>query len=194
MSERPRDARYFDALRAEARTKLRRAHVVSRARKLFLEIGYADCTIEQIAQRAGLAKSTFYAYFEGKESLLEACRVTAAEELGARLDRALVRREGPAARLEALYAVTFAYVGAHASLYATGEARAVDALYEVALAKLALSCGVELEAAGGVAPLLLYGALLRSVRGEALEAPALAAATLRALGRARDLVPEGEER
>jgi AcrR family transcriptional regulator len=51
--------------RASSRTILEDA-----ALQLFLENGYAGTTIELIAQRAGVSRSTFFNYFESKSDLL----------------------------------------------------------------------------------------------------------------------------
>lgn len=40
------------------------------ASELFLEHGYAGTTIEQIAQRAGVSRNTFFNYFQAKSDLL----------------------------------------------------------------------------------------------------------------------------
>ncbi|GAA4669871.1 TetR/AcrR family transcriptional regulator [Frondihabitans cladoniiphilus] len=40
------------------------------ASELFLENGYAGTTVEQIAQRAGVSRGTFFNYFGGKSDLL----------------------------------------------------------------------------------------------------------------------------
>jgi AcrR family transcriptional regulator len=40
------------------------------ASELFLENGYAGTTVDQIAQRAGVSRATFFNYFQGKADLL----------------------------------------------------------------------------------------------------------------------------
>ena len=42
------------------------ARIVDAARELFLEQGFAGTTIEQIAERAGVSKASFYTYFPTK--------------------------------------------------------------------------------------------------------------------------------
>ncbi|MEO6825895.1 MAG: TetR/AcrR family transcriptional regulator [Microbacteriaceae bacterium] len=51
--------------RASSREMLEEA-----ASELFLEHGYAGTTIEQIAQRAGVSRNTFFNYFDAKSDLL----------------------------------------------------------------------------------------------------------------------------
>ncbi len=48
--------------------------IVQTARALFLEHGYANTTIEVIAERAGVAVSTVYAIFRSKRGILRAIR------------------------------------------------------------------------------------------------------------------------
>ena len=44
--------------------------IVSAAWKLFYEQGYEDTTVEEIIEKSGTSKGSFYHYFEGKDSLL----------------------------------------------------------------------------------------------------------------------------
>jgi AcrR family transcriptional regulator len=47
-----------------------RQHIEDAASELFLERGYAATTVEQITQRAGTSRATFFNYFEAKSDLL----------------------------------------------------------------------------------------------------------------------------
>ena len=56
---------------------MRRAHntrgkIVSAAWRLFYDQGYDDTTVEDILAASGVARGTFYHYFEGKDALLAA--------------------------------------------------------------------------------------------------------------------------
>jgi AcrR family transcriptional regulator len=47
-----------------------REAVCSHAGRLFLEKGFADTTIDHIAQQAGISRRTFFRYFESKEAVV----------------------------------------------------------------------------------------------------------------------------
>ena len=53
--------------RSEKNTK---GKIVSAAWELFYEQGYNDTTIEEIVERSGTSRGSFYHYFDGKDSLL----------------------------------------------------------------------------------------------------------------------------
>ncbi len=44
--------------------------IVAAAVQVFVELGYADTRVEDILQRAGIARRTFYKYFRSKEAVL----------------------------------------------------------------------------------------------------------------------------
>lgn len=46
-------------------------NIVNAAAELFIEVGYLNVTIEQIAKRANISKGLLYNYFSGKEELLK---------------------------------------------------------------------------------------------------------------------------
>ena len=47
-----------------------RGRIINAAWALFYEQGYEDTTIEEIIERSGTSKGSFYHYFEGKDALL----------------------------------------------------------------------------------------------------------------------------
>lgn len=80
----------------------RRVELLNTARKLFYELGYDRTSVQAIADAAGVAKGTFYHYFESKEDLLRQLTDWLAEDFFARL-REVVEIEDTA--LEELRAV-----------------------------------------------------------------------------------------
>ncbi|WP_090441729.1 TetR/AcrR family transcriptional regulator [Natronincola peptidivorans] len=47
-----------------------RNHIIQAAEQLFMEKNVSKVTISEIGQRAGVAKGTFYLYFESKDDLV----------------------------------------------------------------------------------------------------------------------------
>ena len=47
-----------------------RGRIISAAWELFYEQGYDDTTVEEIIEKSGTSKGSFYHYFEGKDALL----------------------------------------------------------------------------------------------------------------------------
>ncbi len=52
--------------------KIRRTEILKAAGELFKNQGYMNTTVEAIIQQVGIAKGTFYYYFESKEDILDA--------------------------------------------------------------------------------------------------------------------------
>ena len=50
----------------------RRADILAAGRRVFATIGFADCTIDDLAAAAEIGKGTFYRHFESKDHLLGA--------------------------------------------------------------------------------------------------------------------------
>ena len=44
--------------------------IINAAWDLFYEQGYEDTTVEEIIEKSGTSKGSFYHYFEGKDALL----------------------------------------------------------------------------------------------------------------------------
>jgi AcrR family transcriptional regulator len=59
----------------------RRRELMDAATKLFIRKGTSDTTISDIADAAGVAKGTFYLYFDSKEHLLAALRERFVDEM-----------------------------------------------------------------------------------------------------------------
>ncbi|SDZ11972.1 TetR/AcrR family transcriptional regulator [Herbiconiux ginsengi] len=109
------------------------------ASELFLESGYAKTTIEQITQRAGVSRNTFFNYFTAKSDLLWveldaslqaltdalAERATSDDPLGAVQEALLVTAAGFTAERAPLVLTQYEVMGIDAELKAAGLARAL---------------------------------------------------------------------
>ncbi len=69
---------------------------------LFREKGYDETTVEEITERADVAKGTFFNYFPSKEALLGELAVWRVEQLRAALDVSKGAPESPVARIKLL--------------------------------------------------------------------------------------------
>ena len=65
-----------------------RGKIISAAWELFYEQGYEDTTVEEIIDRSGTSKGSFYHYFDGKDALLSSLSYLFDEEY-ARLQQEL---------------------------------------------------------------------------------------------------------
>ena len=55
---------------AKKNTRNTKGKIITAAWDLFYEQGYEDTTIEEIIDKSGTSKGSFYHYFEGKDALL----------------------------------------------------------------------------------------------------------------------------
>jgi TetR/AcrR family fatty acid metabolism transcriptional regulator len=62
----------------------RTGEIIEAARRVIMEVGYPDASMDRIAQEAGVAKGTLYLYFKNKDELLAR---TFAEEHDQMMDR-----------------------------------------------------------------------------------------------------------
>jgi len=88
----------------------RRDQIVEAAWEVIGELGYAEASIDRIAERAGVARSTVYVYFASKDEILHACFARGRAQLGERIRAALEDPRGLAARLEAFVSGMLGYV------------------------------------------------------------------------------------
>jgi AcrR family transcriptional regulator len=83
--------RQYDSSARQADARSRRAAVVDAAARLFLDNGYAETTIAQVAAEAGVSTQLVYAAFGGKAGLLSA----ALDRLAAGDDEPILMRDRP---------------------------------------------------------------------------------------------------
>lgn len=60
-------------------TLARQSHLLSVARRIFVERGYRGATMEEVAAAAGITKKTLYAWHQDKETLFHQCVVHGAQ-------------------------------------------------------------------------------------------------------------------
>jgi AcrR family transcriptional regulator len=83
-----------------------RQALLEAALALFREKGYRATTVEEITERADVAKGTFFNYFASKEALLDDLSVWHVERLRARLDVSQGAPASPVARIKLLMGLT----------------------------------------------------------------------------------------
>ena len=72
-----------------------RSRILNAALDAFEAKGYAASTMEEIAERAGVAKGTLYNYFDGKEALLSGLAEEFAQAVHGQLKRFAVEKSQP---------------------------------------------------------------------------------------------------
>jgi AcrR family transcriptional regulator len=85
--------------------------ILEAARRVIGEVGFSEASIDRIAEAAGVARSTLYVYFDGKEDLLNQCIAQLRLGLGERVRQAVEEATGTEERLSAFLAAIFDYVG-----------------------------------------------------------------------------------
>ena len=72
----------------EDRRKQRERAIIECAKEVFAERGFHNASINDIIQRANIARGTFYLYFGGKQAVFDKILDEALVELRARASRA----------------------------------------------------------------------------------------------------------
>ena len=103
--------------RKDVVTEFREAEILQAARQVFARRGFADASMEEIAQVAGLAKGTLYLYYESKRELYRAAIHAGLVELCDALERAIDSAPSLAARLEAYVTTKVAYFDEHRDFF-----------------------------------------------------------------------------
>ena len=174
--------------KADVLRDFRTDQILDAATVVFGKLGYAEASIERIAEEAGVARSTVYVYFPNKELLLNHCLARHRVVLGGRVRAAVESASGLEARLAAFFSAVLLYVGevseffralmgvrgidpffgASSSEVPTPELETlreevqlvVDSIFASAIAAGELAPEAE-PLARDALPLMLYGALMR---------------------------------
>ena len=81
-------------------------NIIAAATGLFLEVGYLNVTIEQIAKRAKISKGLLYNYFSGKEDILKHIIDQILMEMSEISNKILSTRD-PSAKISLIIKITF---------------------------------------------------------------------------------------
>lgn len=77
--------------------ELKKQHIIEAALALFLEKGYPNTSMQEIAQHSNVSKATLYKFFEAKENLAMLVAVYLTEQMRLRVEK-LVEQEEPLSR------------------------------------------------------------------------------------------------
>ncbi|MBC7254392.1 MAG: TetR/AcrR family transcriptional regulator [Actinobacteria bacterium] len=80
-----------------------RQSILRGAEELFSVKGYRETTMQEIAERAGVAKGTLYLYFRSKEELYLTVCVQGVSGFGENLEKARARARGVEEKIRAVY-------------------------------------------------------------------------------------------
>jgi AcrR family transcriptional regulator len=95
---------------AELLQTYRRDQILNAAREVIGENGYDQSSVDKIAKRAGLSRSTVYEYFSSKEEILKGCFAARRERIAAELARRINRAAGLEAQLTAFFEICLSRV------------------------------------------------------------------------------------
>ena len=103
--------------RKDVVTQFREAEILQAARQVFARRGFAEASMEEIAQVAGLAKGTLYLYYESKRELYRAALRAGLLELCEALEQAIEHAPSLSAKLEAYVTTKVAYFDEHRDFF-----------------------------------------------------------------------------
>lgn len=110
MSVRPKSRR-------QVLTDFRRSEILDAALKLFGKKGFAETRMDDVAEKAKVAKGTLYLYFSSKEEIYEAAVLQAIEEQRERIREALEGVTGTASRLRVLLQIRMSFWETQPNVY-----------------------------------------------------------------------------
>jgi AcrR family transcriptional regulator len=95
----------------------RRASILKAARDAFSRLGFAAATVDDVAERAGIAKGTLYLYFRSKEEIYLACLLEEVHELMRRSREEMEAKPDLRSKLAAYFRVRFEFCEKHEAFY-----------------------------------------------------------------------------
>jgi AcrR family transcriptional regulator len=97
--------------------EFRSAEIVAAAKSVFAAKGFADATVDEIAQVAGMAKGTLYLYYRSKRAIYLAAVRNGLEELLGRLREQLEAASTIEDKIRAFVRTRLAYFDEHADFF-----------------------------------------------------------------------------
>jgi len=101
----------------DASYERRRASILRAAREVFSRLGFAVATVDDVAERAAIAKGTLYLYFRSKEEIYLACLLEEVHELMRRSREEMESKPDLRSKLEAYFRVRFEFCEKHEAFY-----------------------------------------------------------------------------
>jgi len=101
-----------------------RASLLEKGREYFMRYGLKKTSVDELARAAGIAKGSFYRFFETKEALFLAVHEASEETLRADMMRRIEAAKGPSEKLRAFLKNSFAMLEHDplmAAVFAPGE-------------------------------------------------------------------------
>lgn len=103
--------------RRDVVTEFREAEILEAARRVFARRGFAQASMEDIAQAAGVAKGTLYLYYDSKRELYRAALRAGLIQLSAAVEAAIAEAPDLGARLAAYVTTKVAYFDEHRDFF-----------------------------------------------------------------------------
>jgi TetR/AcrR family fatty acid metabolism transcriptional regulator len=91
----------------------RTMEIIDAARRVIMEVGYPDASMDRIAQEAGVAKGTLYLYFKNKDELLARTFAEEHDQMMDRLRKSAQTVSGYTEQLRSLVRETMAHAVDH---------------------------------------------------------------------------------
>ncbi len=95
---------------AELLQSYRRDQILNAAREVIGENGYDRSSVDEIAKRAGVSRSTVYEYFSSKEEILKGCFAARRDLVAGELARRIERAAGLEEQLTAFFEICLSRV------------------------------------------------------------------------------------